>query len=47
MSPKYNSFRLFDFNVKDVKVEPENRDEDQEETEEGEAQVTYRIIGGD
>lgn len=33
MSPKYNSFRLFDFNVKDVKVEPENRDEDQEETE--------------
>jgi DNA polymerase elongation subunit (family B) len=33
MSPKYNSFRLFDFKVKDVKVEPENRDEDQEETE--------------
>ena len=33
MSPKYNSFRLFDFNTRDVKMEPENRDEDQEETE--------------
>ena len=34
MSPKYNSFRLFDFNVKDVKVEEEDKIEEDTEPSE-------------
>jgi DNA polymerase elongation subunit (family B) len=34
MSPKYNSFRLFDFNVKDVKVEAENNSDGEQEASE-------------
>ena len=33
MSPKYNSYRLFEFGVKDVKVENEEYKEHEEEEE--------------
>ena len=45
MSPKYNSFRLFDFNVKDVKVEEEDKiEEDTEPSEKKRKKDTLKFI---
>ena len=45
MSPKYNSFRLFDFNVKDVKVEEEDKiEEDTEPSEKKKKKDNLKFI---